>query len=88
MTPANAFTEKSKKCYFKEFIELRGRTLECYHKGTFIKVVGCRGVVQLGGPDHWYNQVGPVKVGARKSFLFTESSGVVKIKKHLVYYLI
>ena len=49
MTPANAFTEKSKKCYFKEFIELRGRTLECYHKGTLINVVGRLGVLQLGG---------------------------------------
>ena len=80
MTPTNAFTEKSRKCYFKEFIELRGRTLEGYQQGTFINVVGCRGAVQLGGPDHWCNRFGPAKEGARKSFAFTESSSVVKKK--------
>ena len=30
--------------------------------------VGCRGVVQLGGPVPWYNQGGPAKVGARSIF--------------------
>ena len=43
-------------------------------------IVGCRGLVQLGGTDPWYNQGGPAKVGARKLFLFTKSSFVVKIK--------
>ena len=32
------------------------------------------------GPDPWYNWGGPAKVGARKSFLFTESSLVAKTK--------
>ena len=27
-------------------------------------IVGCQGVIQLGGPDHWYNQGGLAKVGA------------------------
>ena len=36
------------------------------------------------GPDPWYNQAGTTKVGACKSFLFTESSLVVKIKKTIV----
>ena len=44
-----------------------------------IFIVSCRGVVQLGGPDPWDNQVGPAKVGAGKSFLFTKGSCVVKI---------
>ena len=30
------------------------------------------------GPDSWYNQDDPAKVGARKLLLFTESSLVVK----------
>ena len=39
-------------------------------------------MVQLEGPDPWYNQVGPTKVGARKSFLFIESSCVaIALKK-------
>ena len=42
--------------------------------------VGCRGVVQLGGTDSWCIHGGPDKVGAYKSFLFTEISHVVKIK--------
>ena len=43
-------------------------------------MVGSRGVVQLGGPDPQYNWAGPAKLGAHKSFLFTESSCVAKIK--------
>ena len=43
-------------------------------------MVICRGVVQPGGSDTWYNRGGPAKVGPRKYFLFTESSLVVKIK--------
>ena len=43
-------------------------------------IVSCQGVVQLGGPDAWYNWGGPAKVGAHMSFLFTGSSLVVKIK--------
>ena len=50
----------------------------CRLKHKFI--VGCQGVVKLGVPDPWYNLGGPAKVGARKSFLLTESSLVVKIK--------
>ena len=45
-----------------------------------LNIVGCRGVLQLGGPDLWYNQGDPAKVGACKSFLFTASSLVVKIR--------
>ena len=30
--------------------------------------------VQLEGPNPWYNWVVPAKVGAHKSFLFTEGS--------------
>ena len=44
---------------------------------------GCLVVIQQGGPDTWYNWGGPAKVGARKSFLFTESSVVVK-KKNII----
>ena len=44
-------------------------------------IVGCQGVVQLGGSDPWYNWAGPAEVVARKSFQFTESSLVVKIIK-------
>ena len=36
-------------------------------------IIGCQGVVPLGGPDPWYNLGGPTKVEACKSFLFTES---------------
>ena len=43
-------------------------------------IVGCVGVVQLGGSDPLYNHSGPAKMGACKYFLFTESSVVVKIK--------
>ena len=43
-------------------------------------IVSCQGVVQLGDPDPWYSQGGPAKMGARKYFLFTKSSLVVKIK--------
>ena len=39
--------------------------------------MGCQGVVQLGGPDPWYNQGGPAKVKARKFFLFTEGFLVI-----------
>ena len=45
-----------------------------------LNIVGCQGVLQLGGPDLWYNQGDPAKVGACKSFLFTASSLVVKIR--------
>ena len=34
------------------------------------------------GPDPWYNRDGPAKVGARKSFKFTESSLVVEKKSY------
>ena len=52
-----------------------------------IYLVGCRGVVQLGGPDPWYNWGGPTKVGVLKSFLFSEYSLVVKTKNHcLIFY--
>ena len=44
-------------------------------------IVGCQGVVQLGGPYPWYNLGGSAKVGPHKLFLFTEISLVVKIKK-------
>ena len=43
-------------------------------------IVRCQGRVQLGGPDPWYRRVGPAKVGARKSFLFTETFGVSDLK--------
>ena len=43
-------------------------------------IVCFQGVVQLGGPDPWYNLGSPAKVGAHKSFLCTEISLVVKIK--------
>ena len=33
-------------------------------------IVGCRGVVQLGGPDPWYYQGGPAKVEASKSIFY------------------
>ena len=51
-------------------------------------IVGCRGVVQLGGPDPWVNRGGPTKVGAHKSFLFTESSLVVEIKNNWLIFCI
>ena len=38
-----------------------------------IYIVSCRGVVKPGGADPWYNQGGPIKVGACKSFLFALS---------------
>ena len=34
-----------------------------------LKIVSCQGVVQLEGPDYWFNQGDLAKVGARKSFL-------------------
>ena len=40
-------------------------------------IVGCRGVVQLGGLDPCYNRGVPAKVGACKPFQITESSHVV-----------
>ena len=43
-------------------------------------IVCCCGVVQIGGPDPWYNQGSPAKVVACESFLFPESFQVVKIK--------
>ena len=45
-----------------------------------IFLVSCRGVVQLGGPDPWDNQVGPAKVGAGKSFLFTKGNGRFRLR--------
>ena len=48
---------------------------------TYIKyIVGCQGVVQIGGPDPGFAKRGPTKVGACESILFTESSCVVEIK--------
>ena len=46
----------------------------------YLYLFGCRGVVQLGVPDPFYNRGGLGKVGARKLFLFTESSLVVEKK--------
>ena len=46
----------------------------------YIYIVDSWGVLQLGGPDPWYNRVGPAKVGAHNEFLFTESFLEVKIK--------
>ena len=43
-------------------------------------IVGCWGEVQQGGSEPWYKRGGPTKVGVSKSFLFTVSSLVVKIK--------
>ena len=40
------------------------------------------------GPDPWHNQGVPAKVGARESFLFTESSLVVQNKEHLVGFVV
>ena len=51
-------------------------------------IVDCRGEVQLGGPDPWYNRGGPAKVGARDSFVFTESSLEVTIKNNLVDFVV
>ena len=45
---------------------------------TFI--FGYIGVVQLGGSSTRFSWVNPTKVEARKSFLFTESYLVLKIK--------
>ena len=39
---------------------------------SHIYMVGCQGVVQLGGPGPRYNHGGPAKVVARKSLLFTD----------------
>ena len=51
-------------------------------------MVGCQGVVQLGGPDPWFNRGGPAKVGQLKSFLFTGSSLEVKITNtRLIFFL-
>ena len=43
-------------------------------------IVGCLSVVQLGGPDAWFNRVGPTKVEARKSFLSSQ------VDKRLISY--
>ena len=51
-------------------------------------VVSCQGVVQLGGPDPWYNQGGLAKVGSRKSFLFSENSLVYEIKNTWLIWLL
>ena len=37
--------------------------------GCYLCIVGCRVVVQLGGPDPPYNWAGPTKVGAYESYL-------------------
>ena len=42
-----------------------------HHELCFAYVVGCRGVVQLGSSDPWYNQGGSAKVGSRKSIFNT-----------------
>ena len=51
-------------------------------------VVSCQGVVQRGGPDPCYNQGGLAKVGAHKSFLFTENSLVYEIKNTWLIWLL
>ena len=56
-----------------------GRSLKTDHL-TIRYLVGRSGVIQLGCPDPWNNQGGLAKVGACRSFLFTQSSLVVKIK--------
>ena len=42
-----------------------------------IYIVSCRGVVKPGGADPWYNQGGPIKVGACKSFLYSFTNGYI-----------
>ena len=46
-------------------------------------IVSCQGVVQLGVPTSRFVRGGPIKVGAPKSILFTESSCVVKISCYI-----
>ena len=50
--------------------------------------VDCQSVVQLGGPESGFPQVGLTKVEAFKYILFTESSLVVEIKSAwlILYY--
>ena len=36
--------------------------------------VGCRVIVQPGGPDPWFNRGGSAKVGACKSFVMDSSN--------------
>ena len=36
-------------------------------------IVSCQGVVQLGGPDPWFNWGGPANVGAHKSHALSPS---------------
>ena len=59
----------------------RNKYLKCQ---SCFYIVSCQGVVQLGGPDSWFIQGRPTKVEAGKSFLFTESFLLVKIKKTLL----
>ena len=47
------------------------------HLKSKLSIVGCQGVVQLGGLDPGFAQGGPTKVGACKSIQFTESAHVV-----------
>ena len=50
-------------------------------------IVGCRGVVQLGGADLGFAREGPTKVGACKSILFTGGSCVVEISFILFFHV-
>ena len=68
------------KCFSKSVRLTFGGNFNKLTNLSKICLVGCRGVVQLGGPDPWYTWIGPAQVGAHKLFLFTESSLVVKIK--------
>ena len=52
-----------------------------------IYIVSCRGVAQLGGSSTGLFPVGPTKVEACKSILFSEGSPEVKISK-LIYKVI
>ena len=51
-------------------------------------MVGCQGVVQLGGSSTWFWLVGPAKAKARESFLFTEGSHEVGNNKHLFDFVV
>ena len=43
-------------------------------------IVGCRGMEQPGGPSTWLVPVGPTKVKAHKSIVFTEGTPEAKLK--------
>ena len=45
-------------------------------------IVGCQGVIQIGGSRTGFWQVGPIKIKASKSFLFTEDSPEIGNKDH------